>query len=169
MNPEKEKRHLLLKQMKELENQGIHCGGCSGICCTYERNSMMVTNDEALVVYDFLKTNNFWNDDFIHKLKNTVHEFRLDRDLGNGKKSFIRRSYTCPLFLEKSHGCPLPRDIKPYGCLAYNPTVPNESKGLSCFSDQELLKDQIDQNGWEDKEKMTLPQFLLKLSDQERV
>lgn len=38
----------------------------------------------------------------------------------------------------------LERTIKPYGCLGFNPTASNETKGESCGSNQELLAQRED-------------------------
>ncbi len=102
---------------------------------------MMTTPIETLDVLNHLRENKRWNLELKKKLQAVVQKFRLDSIPGNGKKNFLRKTYDCPFFERKSLGCTIPRDVKPYGCLGFNPTVPNESEGKSCSSDQALLLD----------------------------
>ena len=122
------------------EAQGMSCMGCSGTCCTYEANSMMVTPLESLELLSYLKTN-FMLDETLHsKLEETVRTYRLDHAPGNGKRSYLRKTYTCSFFGFKELGCPLPREVKPYGCLAFNSHHKEEKAGAHCYSDKELLE-----------------------------
>lgn len=127
------RRAELIKRMEELEADGMGCSGCKGDCCTFEANSMMVTPLEAMELLPFV------TEDFIEKCSETIIKFRLDHPGGNGRRSFIRRTYTCPFFNHKELGCPLPREIKPYGCLAFNAHHAELKAGEHCFSEKELL------------------------------
>ena len=51
----------------------------------------------------------------------------------------MRKTYTCPFFSKQELGCPLPREVKPYGCLAFN--AHNNIKKASpesCYADASL-------------------------------
>lgn len=134
------RRQLLNDRTKELESSGKSCMGCSGTCCTSEANSMMVTPVEAVELVDYLKNNNLFDDEFKIRLKNTVSKYRLDQSLSNGKRSFLRRTYTCPFFNHKELGCPLPREVKPFGCLAFNSHHEELKAGEHCYSEIEILE-----------------------------
>jgi Fe-S-cluster containining protein len=135
-----ERRKILIERMDELEGLGFSCRGCAGTCCTYEANSMMVTPIEALELVTYLKKNNSFDESLKNKCIETIAKFRLDQQLGNGKKSFLRRTYTCPFFNHQELGCPLPREVKPYGCLAFNSHHPELKAGAECFSEKEILE-----------------------------
>ena len=126
--------------MELLEAFGSDCRGCSGNCCTFEANSMMVTPVEALELVSYLRENELFDAELRSRLTETVTKYRLDQGLGNGKRSFIRRTYTCPFFNNKELGCPLPREVKPYGCLAFNSHHPEEKAGKHCFSESAILE-----------------------------
>jgi hypothetical protein len=137
-----ERRKILIENMKNLKTLGIDCQLCPGHCCTFERNSMQVTQIEAEDILTYLKEKKLWSEDLKNKIKQCIKDFRLDQYLpSNGKKSFLRRTYTCPFFEGKNEGCSLPNDIKPYGCLGYNAQEKNEISGLSCRSDQKILEE----------------------------
>src|SRR5690606_8028509 len=70
----------------------------------------------------------------------TIQKYRLGSSLGNGKRSFLRRTYTCPLFVHKELGCPLPAEAKPYGCLAFNSHHPEKKASEECYSEKDLLR-----------------------------
>lgn len=134
-------RDSLIKNMEMLENQNINCKHCSGLCCTSQRNSMMISPNEALDIVNYLYYAQKLDHFFIEKLNKVICDYRLNLDLPiSGKKSNFRRYYTCPFYKNQNLGCELPENIKPMGCLAYNPSQANESKGLSCKSNTELLK-----------------------------
>ena len=101
---------------------------------------MMVTPVEAVELMDYLRENALLTDDLKSKLNETITKFRLDHPTGNGRRSFIRKTYTCPFFNHGELGCPLPREVKPYGCLAFNAHDKVLRTGPTCFSDIELLK-----------------------------
>jgi hypothetical protein len=142
----KNRRSNLIQRMDELESKGLGCQGCSGNCCTFEANSMMITPLETFELITYLHNAELLNDDLKKKLQDTVIKYRLNNLSGNGKKSFIRRTYTCPFFAEKELGCPLPREIKPYGCLAFNSHHASLKASEHCFSEQELLSDREENN-----------------------
>lgn len=112
---------------------------------------MMVTPLEAFEMLDYLKSQNQLNADLKIKLTENVTRFRLDHAFGNGKRSFIRRTYTCPFFSNQSLGCPLPREIKPYGCLAFNPHHETLKGAPHCHSDVNLLEELAEFKIWEDE------------------
>lgn len=134
------RRSPLLESMNNLENQNISCRDCTGRCCTYQANSMQMTAIETEELYNYLIENNLWTDDLEKKLQDCITEFRLDKEISTGKNSNFRRSYTCPFFKHESLGCPLPAQIKPYGCLAFNANSSGVKDGEDCSSDLELLE-----------------------------
>ena len=142
------RRQILIDRMESLEAQGFGCKGCSGTCCTYEANSMMVTPLEAFELLHYLKNNNLLDESLKNKISGTVTQYRLDHQFGNGKRSYLRRTYTCPFFNHQELGCPLPRDIKPYGCLAFNAHHETEKAGVHCHSEPVLLmkREEVDSN-----------------------
>ncbi len=102
---------------------------------------MLITIQEAEDIFYYLQQNKKWDGGLKAKLIQNVKTYRLDSPLpSNGRKSYLRRTYTCPFFAGQNLGCELPKEIKPYGCLGYNPTQPNEEQGLKCQSNQELLE-----------------------------
>ena len=133
------RRKVIIDRMNELESSGKDCKGCSGTCCTYEANSMMVTPIEALELVDYLKAKNLFDNELKSRLLVTVSKYRLDQAVGDGKRSFLRRTYTCPFFNHKELGCPLPREVKPFGCLAFNAHDLEKKAGEFCFSEEKVL------------------------------
>ncbi len=101
---------------------------------------MMVTPIEAVELVDYLKTNGLFNDELKNRLQETVAKYRLDQGLGNGKRSYLRRTYTCPFFNHKELGCPLPREVKPFGCIAFNSHNVELKAGEHCYSEKEILE-----------------------------
>jgi Fe-S-cluster containining protein len=134
------RRKVIIDRMNELESSGKDCKGCSGTCCTYEANSMMVTPIEAVELVDYLRANNLFDNELKSRLLETVSKYRLDQAVGDGKRSFLRRTYTCPFFNHKELGCPLPREVKPFGCLAFNAHDVEKKAGELCFSEKEVLE-----------------------------
>jgi hypothetical protein len=135
-----QRRQILIDRMVELDQSGQNCKGCQGTCCTYEANSMMVTPVEGFELFMYLKQNGQFDQELKARLEDTVRTYRLDQSLGNGKKSFLRRTYTCPFFNHKELGCPLPVEVKPFGCLAFNAHHETEKAGEYCFSEKEILE-----------------------------
>ncbi len=139
------RRKTLIDFMKSNEEQGNDCSKCSGLCCTFVSNSMMITPIETKEIYDYLLIQNMLDSELIAKFKDAVTKYRLDYDLGTGRKS-LRRTYTCPFFMHKSLGCPLPQEIKPYGCLAFNPNGNGVLDGENCSSNKDNLVKRDDDN-----------------------
>lgn len=117
----KERRESLTSKMLELNNQGKNCASCTGMCCTYEFNSMQSTPLETVELCLSLARENRLNDQLIDELKKNIKEFRLDVDINLGKGKSFRRTYTCPFFKPGAQGCSVPLHDKPYGCLGFNP------------------------------------------------
>lgn len=126
--------------MTKAEGTGVSCAGCPGTCCTFEANSMMVTPHEAVDLFTWLREEGKLTPELREKLERTVRDYRLDHAPGNGKRSFLRKTYTCTFFNFTELGCPLPREVKPYGCLAFNSHHPEEKAGSHCYSDKNLLE-----------------------------
>ena len=155
-------RQILLDEMDALNARGVNCFACPGHCCTSVANSMMVTPYETQTIVTYLKEAGRWTDELKAALRETVRRFRLDVPMpGNGKRGYLRRTYDCTFFAGKSLGCTLPREIKPYGCLGFNPTLPGEAEGKSCKSDQCLLQRREDAAPDNSGEKLPLPVALL--------
>ena len=134
-----DRRLPLLNEMQRLADEGKHCAACPGHCCTAVANSMQTTPLETQDVLHYLRQSGQWTAELKTKLRQTVQKFRLDQIPGNGKRSYLRRTYDCPFFDGKNLGCTIPREVKPYGCLGFNPSATFESEGKSCGSDQALL------------------------------
>jgi len=157
MNP-KERRINLLDRMVELESTGLDCSQCSGKCCTYEANSMMTTPSETRELLIFLKENQLWTTELIEKINVAIKTYRLDQNISFGKKTLLRRTYTCPFFNHGEYGCPLPREVKPYGCLAFNSHHPTEKASEHCYSETDLLekREKIDPNEFSENEELKM-------------
>ena len=134
------RRELLILRMNELESKGMGCLGCKGTCCTFEANSMMVTPLEAFEMMQYLKENNLLTSELKMKLEGSVKKFRLESKYPSERRSYLRKTYTCPFFNHQELGCPLPREIKPYGCLAFDSHHKEQKAGEFCFSEIELLE-----------------------------
>lgn len=139
---------------------------------------MMVTPIEAIELHQYLKSAQLLNQELKTKCEETVSKYRLDQALGNGRRTLIRRTYTCPFFGHQELGCPLPREVKPYGCLAFNAHDQEKKGGEFCFSDVKLLEEREKLMGTEDLlnqelkekfklhwDKLPLPLALLELWD----
>lgn len=135
------RRSPLIKAMTDLENQNISCKDCTGRCCTYQANSMQMTALETEELYSYLTEKNLWNSELETRLQECITEFRLDKEITTGKNTSFRRSYTCPFFKHESLGCPLPPEVKPYGCLAFNALSNGVKDGEDCASDLDLLEE----------------------------
>lgn len=130
------RRKNLLEEMKLLKQREINCYSCTGLCCTYRKNSMRITPVEAIDIISYLKENKRWTKGLVEDLQNTISSYRLDSTLMVGTRT-MRRTYTCTFF--KDSRCTLGLEVKPYGCLAFNAREVGEKEGLSCRSDQEAL------------------------------
>lgn len=132
------RREILLERMIELEKDGMGCQGCSGTCCTFEANSMLLTPLEASELFDYLKSEHLLTTELKEKLNECVKQYRLEPKYQNAR-SYLRKTYTCPFFGFKELGCPLPREIKPYGCLAFDSHHKELKASEHCYSEKELL------------------------------
>lgn len=101
---------------------------------------MMATPLEALELLSYLKNANLFDEELKNKLSESVKKYRLDHPAGNGRRSYIRRTYTCPFFNHQELGCPLPREVKPYGCLAFNAHDLEKKASEFCFSEKDSLE-----------------------------
>lgn len=156
------RRQLLLDEMNALNERGVNCYNCPGHCCTSVANSMMVTPWETADVMGHLRAHNLLTDELKLQLQENVRKFRLDVPMpGNGRRGYLRRTYDCPFFAGSNLGCTIPKEVKPYGCLGFNPTLPNESEGKSCGSNQDILKRREAQAPDDSGEKFPLPVALL--------
>lgn len=174
------RRELLIDEMARLEAEGRDCRQCSGVCCTLVANSMMTTPLETAELLRYLYVSGRWNASTRARLAETVRHFRLDQEPpGDGRRSFARRTYTCPFYGDQALGCSLSRAAKPYGCLGFNPRSPGLTEGGDCASDQGLLE-RREQDFFEqerahnaaitqalalDWEKLPMPLALLRLAD----
>ena len=145
--PAYNRRRFLIEDMTQLESRGISCLGCSGTCCTEVANSMMVTPIEITDLYSYLVKSSANLDELKVKMQSSVTKYKLDvLPPGIKKKSQFRRNYTCPFFLGSEFGCPLPRDIKPYGCLGFNRQKKEADIDQDCWSKKEVLEEQAQYN-----------------------
>jgi len=138
------RRELLQQRMNCLDLAQTNCSNCTGKCCTFMANSMMITPIEAIDLRRFLYENHLWNDELKMKLQECVKEFRLHETFDLGRGRTFRRTYTCPFYQTTFPGCPLPTKVKPYGCLAFNPTKGTPADGESCKSALDLLEQRED-------------------------
>jgi hypothetical protein len=134
------RRSLLIKAMDDLESEEVHCQNCPGTCCTFFGNSMQMTLSETWDLYDYLVDEGQWTQELKAKLEKCVSDFRLLNRPSTGGGQLMRKTYTCPFFTETALGCPLPKTVKPYGCLGFNPKLKNEESGKSCGANQEILE-----------------------------
>jgi hypothetical protein len=141
-----ERRNFLIHAMNALNDENINCYSCTGLCCTFESNSMQVTPQEALDVVLLLDKQNRINQELIDTLKENIRKYRLDKEISTGKNSTFRRYYTCPFYQPGEKGCSLTKEDKPYGCLGYNATKEGAINQSHCGSDMTLLKRQDDLN-----------------------
>lgn len=134
------RREILIEKMNELESKGMGCQECPGNCCTFEANSMLVTPLEALELVQYLKEKNLLGPSLKNKLIENIKNFRLEPKYLINKRSYLRKTYTCPFFNHQKLGCPLPREIKPYGCLAFDSHHPEKKASEHCYSEVSLLE-----------------------------
>ena len=127
-----DRRDSLNTSMKKLNQEGKDCSKCSGMCCTYAHNSMLITPLEALEILEYLDRKSRLDKNLIVRLEKSVEEFRLDKELNVGPGKEFRRNYTCPFFNERALGCSISPKYKPYGCLGFNSTEPNVNTAGSC-------------------------------------
>lgn len=140
-----ERRNDLLVHMSQLDERKINCNSCPGHCCTYQYNSMQVDPLQALELYLYLESNNFFSEEFWEKMGDNIKEYRLDYEPYLGSKKVFRRYYTCPFFKSVvGKGCPISFEYKPYGCLAYNPHHENTILADQCSSEISILQQRED-------------------------
>lgn len=141
-NSPKERRKLLIDEMTGLTNNKIHCFNCTGTCCTYSANSMQISPLEAFEIILSLEVTSENVVEIKNKLKKNIQDFRLNHEIFLGKKinPLLRKTYTCPFFVESAKGCTIKKELKPYGCLGFNPRIENDN-GSHCQSNVEILKD----------------------------
>jgi Fe-S-cluster containining protein len=126
------RREVLNKSMQSLNKLGKDCSKCSGLCCTYAHNSMLITPLEALELYNYLVRKNRVSNTLVRSLEKSIEEFRLDKEFNLGAGREFRRNYTCPFFNNGSLGCSVSPKYKPYGCLGFNPTQVDVSEAGHC-------------------------------------
>lgn len=108
---------------------------------------MMVTPIEAVDLFSYLVKTTPDLEALKTRMKAAVEKYKLDiLPPGIKKKSQFRRTYTCPFFLGSEFGCPLPRDIKPYGCLGFNRQKKEADIDQDCWSNIEVLRAQDSSN-----------------------
>ena len=143
-----DRRALVVDKMKSITDSGANCFSCTGVCCTFVGNSMMVTPIEALELVYFLNEEGRWNESLLEQLELTIQIYRLDRPVpGDGRRSFARRRYTCPFFSEgKKGGCSVRKRYKPYGCLGFNSISSGVKDGENCKSYLDTLEERDEKN-----------------------
>lgn len=134
------RRHNLIQEMDKLEKRDVSCKSCPGTCCTFIGNSMQPSVVEAIDLYLYLQENDLWNDELEARLEKCIKDFRLHIRPSTGRGVYMRKSYTCPFFGHQSLGCPIPPQVKPYGCLGFNASEKEEDSGKSCSSNLDALK-----------------------------
>ncbi|MGK0367894.1 MAG: hypothetical protein ACI9QD_001034 [Thermoproteota archaeon] len=172
-------RKELIENMSLKEKAGLNCFSCkSAECCTFVRNSMMITVVETFELYSYLVDQNLFNDELINKLEETISHYRLEKEIpSNGRKTFARRSYTCPFLAQAPLACMISRQSKPYGCLGFNAMTIKALDATDCRSEEGKLEDIVSNfgatleswNKWLEDEyklgfiKLPIPNALLKL------
>jgi hypothetical protein len=102
---------------------------------------MQITADEAATIAASLPREQipFWVD----ACRTAVQRFGLDRPpIGDGRRTWSRRRYTCPFYLgdgEPGRGCAVSRDVKPLGCLAFNPRRAGLTAGGDCGTPEDFV------------------------------
>lgn len=174
----RQRRQQLIQAMSRLESDGFHCFDCTGVCCTFVANSMMTTPHETAELLNWLIEEDRLTPQLITSLKDCVRRYRLDQPApGDGRRTFGRRTYTCPFFAGTQKGCTISRGVKPYGCLGFNAIEKGITDGGSCQSNVTLLQEfedthkdvmteldhQVIQKTGIDPEKKPMPQALLEM------
>lgn len=134
------RRGILIEHMNLLEARGMGCLGCKGTCCTYEANSMLLTPLEAFELFTYLQKKDLLTSELKQKLTESITTYRLEPKFPN-TRSYLRKTYTCPFFGHIELGCPLPREIKPYGCLAFDSHHTELKASDHCYSEISLLEE----------------------------
>lgn len=141
------RRLRLIEEMKQLSDKQIHCFQCTGTCCTMSANSMQVTPLEAFEMILSLEITENNLQEIKQKLQENIDHYRLDHEISLGKKAqtHLRKTYTCPFFVPGPKGCTIKKELKPYGCLGFNPRIEGEN-GTNCHSDFTLLEKRENEN-----------------------
>ena len=100
---------------------------------------MLITPLEALELINYLKNKNLLHDELKRRLHEVIIQYRLEPKFDNIKRSYLRKTYTCPFFSHNEFGCPLPKEVKPYGCLAFNAHHKELKASEFCYSESDLL------------------------------
>lgn len=100
---------------------------------------MLLTPLEAYELFSYLQDQNLLTPDLKVKLEAAVVTYRLEPKFSNAR-SYLRKTYTCPFFGHMELGCPLPREVKPYGCLAFDSHHVDLKADANCFSEVKLLE-----------------------------
>lgn len=102
---------------------------------------MQISPEEAKDLIDFLRSSGRLTSALIETLQICVRDYRLDVDIAQfGSRRNLRRTYTCPFFNSGGLGCTIAPEFKPYGCLAFNPTMAGRGPvETHCRSNQKLL------------------------------
>jgi hypothetical protein len=100
---------------------------------------MLITPLEAFELLAYLRSAGKLVPELRQKLQDTVGQYRLEARY-SGTRSYLRKAYTCPFFNHGELGCPLPRTVKPYGCLAFDSHHSELKAGEHCYSEVELLR-----------------------------
>ena len=69
---------------------------------------------------------------------------RLNIELSDGHGRRMRKTYSCPFYNKGDKGCSISRSMKPYGCLAFNPSREDANGEEGCFSMTSLLENRED-------------------------
>lgn len=135
------RRRELIDEMAQLSGLEIHCFNCTGTCCTYSANSMRITPIEAFEILISLEVTRENASNLREKLKKNIKDYRLDHEIFTGKKhsATYRKTYTCPFFVAGPKGCTIKKELKPYGCLGFNPRTESDN-GSQCISNVQLLE-----------------------------
>lgn len=113
---------------------------------------MLLTPIEARDLYLHLKSKNQITSELKLRLENSIKDYRLEpKYLNQKRKSYLRKTYTCPFFNHQELGCPFPPEVKPYGCLAFNAHHATEKAGPQCFSETDVLEKRESDNPEEEK------------------
>lgn len=101
---------------------------------------MLLTPLEAYELFNYLKTSGLLTQELKDKLNTAITTYRLEPKYPK-MRSYLRKTYTCPFFGHMELGCPLPREIKPYGCLAFDSHHIELKASEHCYSEIELLEE----------------------------
>ena len=134
------RRKELIEEMDRLGKEKISCASCTGRCCTSFANSMQCTPLEALEIVKWLQSKNGLTAHLEGLVRQCIEDYRLNYEIPTSRGVPFRRTYTCPFFNHGPLGCLLAPEIKPYGCLGFNPTSKDVTDGENCKSSFNLLE-----------------------------